>query len=308
MESPAEFATYLGYSVGWRTIRWMPERVAYATFAQIADTLWRQRGKGVRQLERNLARIQPDASERQLRDMSRAGMQSYMRYWCDVFRLPDQSHHDIRSTFRLQRQEVLQEALDEGAGAIVVLPHAGNWDHAGGYAALTFGNLVSVAEDLKPERLTGKFLEFRESLGMEIITLRKGEDVFGQLVDLVNQNKVIALLGDRDLTANGVPVEFFGEGTRMPAGPSALAHETGAPLYPATLWHDGAVNVAHIGQRIDADPGADRSTAVRATTQAIADQLAEGISEYPLDWHMLQPLWLADLDASRIKASKYEAD
>lgn len=306
MESPSEFAAYLGYSVGWRAVRLMPQRVAYRTFSGIADQLWRQQGSGVTQLQRNLGRVVPDASQRELRELSRAGMQSYFRYWCDVFRLPDQSRRSILATFDLIGKQQLHEALAAGTGAIVVLPHAGNWDHAGAYAALEFDNLVSVAEDLKPERLTSKFLEFRESLGMEILTLRKGQDVFGQLVDLVGQNKVIALLGDRDLTSSGVPVEFFGHATRMPAGPAALAHATGAPLFAATLWYDGPMAFASLSRQIPVDLAADRTTAVRDTTQRTADMLARGIAEHPADWHMLQRLWLSDLDQSRLKASKYD--
>ncbi|MFI0432918.1 MAG: phosphatidylinositol mannoside acyltransferase [Candidatus Nanopelagicales bacterium] len=306
MESPSEFASYLAYSVGWRAVRLMPQRVAYRTFSGIADQAWRQQGSGAVQLQRNLARVLPDTPERELRDLGRAGMQSYFRYWCDVFRLPDQSRRTIQASFDLLGKQQLHDALAAGTGAIVVLPHAGNWDHAGAYAALEFDNLVSVAEDLKPERLTSKFLEFRESLGMEILTLRKGEDVFGQLVELVGQNKVIALLGDRDLTSSGVPVEFFGDATRMPAGPAALAHATGAPLFAATLWYEGPMAMASISRQVPVDLSADRTAAVRQTTQHVADMLAEGIAEHPVDWHMLQRLWLADLDQSRLKASKYD--
>ncbi len=31
-------------------------------------------------------------------------------------------------------------------------------------------------------------------------------------------------------------------------------------------------------------------------TQALADAFATGIADHPEDWHMLQRLWLADLD------------
>ena len=70
MESPSEFAAYLGYSVGWRAVRLMPQRVAYRTFSGIADQLWRQQGSGVAQLQRNLGRVVPDASQRELRELS----------------------------------------------------------------------------------------------------------------------------------------------------------------------------------------------------------------------------------------------
>lgn len=306
MENPTEIATYLGYAAGWRSVRWMPDRAAYSMFDQLADQLWRRQGAGVKQLQRNLRRVVPDADEAEIREISRLGMRSYFRYWCDAFRLPDWSENQILDTFRMGNKQVLDEAVESGTGAIVALPHAGNWDHAGAYASLSWNGIVSVAEDLKPERLTKKFLEFRETLGMEIITLAPGQDVFSELVKRLDRGKVVALLGDRDLTASGVPVDFFGETTRMPAGPAALAARTGAPLFTATLYYDGPLAVADISDPIPVSTHADKDAAVRFTTQALADRIASGIAEHPQDWHMMQRLWLADLDQSRLKASRYD--
>lgn len=306
MESPAELATYMGYAAGWRSVRWMPDKAAYSMFDQLADQLWRRQGAGVKQLQRNLRRVVPDADEAEIREISRLGMRSYFRYWCDAFRLPDWSENRIMDTFRMGNKAVLDRAVAAGTGAIVALPHAGNWDHAGAFASLNWDGIVSVAEDLKPERLTKKFLEFRETLGMEIITLAPGQDVFSELVDRIERGKIVALLGDRDLTSSGVPVEFFGDTTRMPAGPAALAARTGAPLFTATLYYEGPDAVADISEAIPVSEDSDKNAAVRTTTQALADRIAAGIAEHPHDWHMLQRLWLDDLDQSRLKASKYD--
>lgn len=307
MQSPNEFLSYAGYSAGWRTVRFMPSRVAYGTFSQLADQVWRARGKGVLQLERNLHRVTPDATSAQLKSMSREAMQKYFQYWCDVFRLPDWSYARILNTFVLENRPALQAALDNGTGAVASLPHAGNWDHGAAYMALAMDGLVSVAEDLKPERLTEKFLSFRRELGSEVFVLRPGADIFSHLKERIAANKIVALLGDRDLTHRGVPVTFFGETTRMPAGPAALAIETGAPLFVAHMWAEGPMSFCRLTDPLEIDRTLPKREAVRATTQQIADHLAEGIREHPTDWHMMQPLWLADLDQSRLKASEYDA-
>ena len=48
-------------------------------------------------------------------------------------------------------------------------------------------------------------------------------------------NEVVCLLADRDLTGDGIEVEFFGERTTLPGGPALLALRGGAPLLPAGL-------------------------------------------------------------------------
>src|SRR5215472_18873408 len=86
--SLGERASTLAYRAGWLAVRLIPEPMARWIFTQIADYLWRRQGKSVRQLAANLRRVRPDASEAELRQLTRAGMRSYLRYWVEAFRLP----------------------------------------------------------------------------------------------------------------------------------------------------------------------------------------------------------------------------
>ncbi len=101
-------------------------------------------------------------------------------------------------------------------------------------------------------------------------------------------------MAERDLSRTGVEVDFFGEPTRMPAGPAKLAITTGAALLPVHCWYDDGVPV------LDFYPPLDTSSDdVGVITQALADTFARNIAEHPADWHMLQPQWLADLSDER---------
>jgi KDO2-lipid IV(A) lauroyltransferase len=114
------------------------------------------------------------------------------------------------------------------------------------------------------------------------------------LAERLRDNRFVCLMADRDLSRSGVPVQFFGEPTRLPAGPAKLALETGSPLHPAHIFYDGDDCVVTIGDAIDTSSGD-----VGVITQALADRFAVNIAAHPQDWHMLQPLWLADLSESR---------
>ena len=292
-----ERATYLAYAGGWRAVRWMPERAAYALFQQLADQQWRTRGKSVQRLEANLARALGEVDEARLREVSRAGMRSYMRYWCDAFRLP--SWDDARiDAFELRGMERLTEQVDNGRGAVVALPHMGNWDHAGAYASRHVSPVHTVAEVLEPEALFRAFVDYRESLGMRIYGLGE-ENVYHELAGTLDEGGLVALLADRDLSARGIEVEFLGEAARFPAGPAALAVDTGAALFTASLYWVGH-NVAEILPEIVPPAEGTRDERIRAATQAIADALEDGIRQHPEDWHMLQRLFLADLDPDRL--------
>ncbi|MFF7636938.1 phosphatidylinositol mannoside acyltransferase [Kitasatospora sp. NPDC008050] len=286
-----------GYAAGWAALKLLPEPVVRVLGDQLADFTWRRRGRGVLQLEKNLARVRPTASPAQVRELSRAGMRSYLRYWMESFRLPTWNDRKIADRMQVEGTEHLVAAMEAGRGAVIALPHMANWDLAGAWVVRHLGfNFTTVAERLKPESLFDRFVAYREGLGMEVLALTGSDiSVIGTLARRLRAGKLICLVGDRDLSAAGLPVEFFGETTRMPAGPAALAQRTGAALLPVTLWYDGPVMRARIHPPIEVPDDPDRQAAKAAMTQAMADVWATGIAEHPQDWHMLQRFWVADL-------------
>jgi KDO2-lipid IV(A) lauroyltransferase len=195
----------------------------------------------------------------------------------------------------VEGNEHVLAALDAGRGAVLALPHSGNWDMAGVWLAQTHGTFTTVNERLKPESLYNRFIAYRESLGFEMLPLSGGErPPFEVLAERLRANRLICLMADRDLTRAGVQVDFFGEPTRMPAGSAKLALETGAALLPVHCWYTPD------SWRVDIHPPLDTSSEdVGAITQALADWFALGIAEHPADWHMMQPQWLADLSDER---------
>lgn len=288
----------LGYGAGWRLVRTLPEPMAWAAFRAAADRAAARRGPGTQRLERNLRRVVgPEVGEEELRRLVRDGLRSYARYWLEAFRLPTRSRDDLIRGFRLEREHLLGEAVTSGIGCVVALPHAGNWDAAGAHVVAQGWPVTTVAERLRPERLYQRFLAYREGLGMEIIPATGGaRPPLEVLEERVRAGHIVPLLADRDLSARGVEVRFFGGRTRMPAGPALLALRTGAPLYVVSLWYEADLGCGYVGGPL-AVPGPEvgaLDARVRALTQTVADQLAEGIAKHPADWHMLQKLWLDD--------------
>jgi KDO2-lipid IV(A) lauroyltransferase len=188
------------------------------------------------------------------------------------------------------------DGLERGNGVLLALPHSGNWDASGIWCVAKHGPFTTVAERLKPDSVFDRFVAYRESIGMEVVALTGGErtptDV---LVERLRHNGIVCLLADRDLSRQGIEVDFFGEPTRMPAGPAMLAAMTGATLLTVHSYFPGPGEWGHdISAPIDL-PGKRLREQVTTGTQVIADRFAAGIARRPADWHMLQRLWLADL-------------
>lgn len=280
-----------GYAAGWLTVRTMPEFAARNLFG--AGALYASRGGGPDQLRKNLARVIGVTPQDVPASLMRASLASYARYWREAFRLPTMDHRAVglRMTETTTGQEHLDAALAAGRGVVMALPHSGNWDMAGVWLTQAYGKFTTVAERLKPESLYRRFIDYRESLGFEVIPLSGGQQPpFPLLSERLAGNNVVCLMAERDLSRTGVQVDFFGEPTRMPAGSAKLAITTGAVLLPVHCWYNGDDCQVDIYPKLDCSSGD-----VGVVTQSLADVFARNIAEHPADWHMLQPQWLSDL-------------
>ncbi len=282
--SVSDTLTIAGFRVGWGAVRLMPERAAYALFDRIADVTV-ARG-GAARMRSNYAKVRPDLDDAALDALVRDGMRRYLRYYCEAFRLQDLTPGDLAQRVRAEGDGPVREVIEGGGSVIAFLGHLGNWDLAGAWGTTHLGPVTTVAERLKPEEVFEEFLAFRESLGMTIIPL----------------------LADRDLTARGVEVQLCGHTARMAPGPAALALAERRPLHPVSIRHErrgsgwGIVITFHP----PVDVPASGTTRERATamTQACADVLGAAITAHTGDWHMLQRVFVDDLDRDRLAAAR----
>lgn len=297
-------AADLGFAAGWGVVKSAPSGMSARAFRAVADAATVRNGAGTRQLRANLRRVVgPQLSELRMDRLVGDALRSYSRYWLETFRLPKMDLVDVaaRVDAVIEGSEHIDAGLAAGNGVVLALPHQGNWDVAGVWLISHSGPFATVAERLEPDSLFDRFVAYREGLGMEILPLTGAARApLEVLRERLGQNTVVCLLADRDLSRNGIEVQFFGEAARMPGGPALLAATTGAVLLPVSPWFtpDGW------GLRVNppvAVPGQRLREQVPAGTQAMADVFATDIAERPADWHMLQRLWLADLDARPIR-------
>ena len=285
-----ETLSYWAYATAWKITRSLPASWAYAMFQFFGDLIYKKNPSPVQRLRSNYARVRPELSTSELETLVKKGMRSYMRYWCDTFRLPSWSSAQTMRTVVVENEHFLRDPLVAGRGVIVSLPHAGNWDHAGAYFCASGAPLVTVAEHLKPEKLFRKFLAYRESIGMEVLDASARS--LATLSQRLRNNRLIALVADRDLSRSGVEVEFLGGPSRMPVGPALLSLQTGAPLITAFVkYEDVGIRIIFESEIAIPESGSD-SEKVAAMTQVCAARFGRKIRENTADWHMLQRIWI----------------
>ena len=294
----------------------IPEPLLRAGAAAAATGVWAMGGAGVRQLEKNLARVRP-AGAAGLRRASRIALRHYFRYYAEALRLPALSTAQIDARVELDMTPAAYEDITTRT-TVGALGHLGNWDLAGAFATRNLAHVATVAERLEPEDVYRAFLDLREGVGMQILPLDRGSGVFGQLVRIARGgHHFLPLLADRDLSHTGVPAAICGQPARVAAGPAALAATARISLYFVGIRHrrlhgqrrraagsPWGIVVTFRGPFTTTRTGAD---AVADLTEQWTAAFSDYLREYPLHWHMLQPVFDADLDLSRIRAKQGDA-
>jgi lauroyl/myristoyl acyltransferase len=289
-------ASYFAYRAGAGLGRLLPESFAEPAARALSRLMAVATPEKRRQVERNLHRASNGALRgTALRRAVSATFDSYGRYWFELFHLRGD----------LDREELLADknmvdgfdrivaGCEAGTGAILALPHVGAWDYAGAWLSVQGYPPTVVVEPIEPPELFEWFADTRRRLGMEVVPL--GPEAGGAVLRALRDARVVCLLCDRDLTGDGIEVEFFGERTTLPGGPATLALRTGAPLLPCAVYfrprggHHGIVQPPVPAER----QGRLRDDVARVT-QELAHRFEELIREAPEQWHLLQPNWPSD--------------
>ena len=301
----SERLTGLAFRLGWSAVCRVPEPVARRAFRTAGDIAWRRQGRGVQQLEANLRRVigyddlDPEEAAAELRALSREVMHSYARFYMEEFRLQTIAAERILSGMHIEGpgEQYAFDQMKAGRGVIFALPHMGSFEQAGAWINLRGADgFTTIAERLKPESVYQMYVKFREALGMEVVPLTGGPSPFGVVAQRLRAGRLACLVVDRDLKESGIEVDFFGEKAKFPAT-AGLAVHTGAALMPVATWFEGDTGWgAHIYDEIPIPETGDRLAKTRVMTQQLANVFEQAIREHPQDWHMLQKVFLADVD------------
>ena len=209
----------------------------------------------------------------------------------------------------IDQLDLTLEYMKNGRGVIYALPHMGDFEQAGRWIIrLGAGSFTTVAERLKPEAVFQRFLEFRQGLGMEVLPTTGGPHPFGVMAQRLRAGSWSASWPTGTCPTPGSRWTSSARRRCSRPGPAALAVQTGAALMPVACWFDGEDEWgAHIYDEIPVPADGTRKQKAAVMTQAMATVFEEAIREHPEDWHMLQKVFVSDLDPERLARSRDRA-
>lgn len=273
----------------------LPTAVAYP-LADLAGRAWyRMAGAERRALvAENLRRVRAaqglPAEGRELRRVVERAFVEHARYWLEIFRI--RHYPEERFAEMLTAEGWDQLAPVFASGAVVAVPHLGNFEPFAHFLESRGVSGLSPVEETEPKELYDFLVEQRLVGGRSIRLVPLSQSVRPMLAAL-REGQVVALAADRDLAGDGVPVNLFGHATTLPAGAATLSLRTGRPFLVARALRLGPDRFTATAWPIEVERTGDRRADTEALTRAMAAGFERAIAEAPEQWFgAFQPIWL----------------
>jgi len=231
-----------------------------------------------------------DTAER----LARHTFSNFGAYIADYFLLPWIARRSVcRWSTAHEGLEYLEAALARGRGVLLITCHLGLWEFGsiylryGGYDINVVGLVDNAHEGITEFR---DWMRMRHGIG---VVNRDGIHLVALTIrQMLAENKVVALLGDRLVGEKGVEVDFIGRRVAFPVGPFRLAHATGAAVLPCFVLREGRGYRGTIEPPVEIGPTAGVSPEdFRAPVQELARRFEDRICSHLDQWYAFFPFW-----------------
>jgi Kdo2-lipid IVA lauroyltransferase/acyltransferase len=222
--------------------------------------------------------------------IARAALRNAARCFVEVTHMEDlKSRFDEYVT--VEGWEHVHTVLDAGQGAIVVTGHIGNWEVLAAYFAGRGIPIAGIARRMNDPRLNQLLVEFRARNGVRTI-MRESPSSGREILKVLRERGVLALLIDQDLQAPSVSVPFFGRLARTPAAAAALAVRRNLPIVPAFAQRrpEGGHRLTVLPPLYPPHSG-DRRMDILELTRRCNEIIEERVRQNPAEWVWWHKRW-----------------
>ena len=180
-------------------------------------------------VERQVAAAFPGLGAPEVARIARASYASLGRTTIETALLPTYSREQVLDLMeQVTGWDLVERALAQGRGLMVVTGHLGNWELGGSYVAARGVPLEAVARRMENPLFDHYLTETRRRIGMTVI---HDADAVRRVPRALREQHAVAFLVDQGavgLASTWVP--FFGRYAKTPRGPAVFALRLRAPL------------------------------------------------------------------------------
>lgn len=281
---------YFLYRVGQFIALSLPTRIAYKLAVFISDLHYLFALEDRQIVMDNLKIIFPQKKDRERRQIRLAMFRNFAKYLVDFFCFTKINPEYIKKKIKIENIHYLNQALAKGKGVIAVTAHLGNWELGGALLGELGYPFWAVALPHQSKKVDNFFNRQRESKGVQVIPLGRAAR---QCLEILRENKILGLVGDRDFLAKGIALDFFGKLTFLPTGPAAFALKTKATIIPGFMLRckDDSF-LFRLEEPIEFTPLGNKDKDLSELINRYKIILEDYIRKFPDQWYMFRRFWI----------------
>ena len=289
------------FKLTYHGVRRLPRPVSYAIGRAGASLVARFAPESTAALADNLRAVFPGESEAELRRRARETYRSYTRDAVDFLRAIEDPAVERAFEFSEQTRDRANTMYARGRGAILLAAHFGNWEAGGLLMARALKLPLTVVAMREADETVNRIRNgIRNRMGIETIEVRQSLDTPLKIRSALARNQFVALLVDRHMGRDRVPVTLFGRQAWFLRTPLLIAALTGAPLAVSCIERSGPGRfLATMGPPISIPEGMPKESWIPQAAQQIADEIAERVRARPECWYHFYRYWDAQRDDYR---------
>jgi KDO2-lipid IV(A) lauroyltransferase len=249
---------------------------------------------------RNLRLAFGDAwSEAELGQVARASFRHLGINLVEFLWLPRLTERRLGRLVEVPQRHYLDEALARGNGVIIISAHYGNWEFMPAWLVQAGYRLSTIVRDADHGGLNQLILDFRRSLGQEILLRRTAAR---PALACLRRNELLGIMLDQNTLHGGVFVDFFGHPAATAPGAATFAIRTGAALLPLFCVRQPDRSFEFVIEApLYADPTQPSETEIPRLTQELTHRIEAQIRSCPEQWMWIHNRWKLRPDGSKVR-------
>lgn len=280
---------YLLYKFGQFCVHSLPLKVAYRIAVAVSDMQYYFSPRDRKAVTNNLRIILGTDGDisRQVREVFR----NFGRYLLEFFRMAKfLTPEYIKTNVRIKNIEHLKRVFEYGKGGVLLTAHIGNWELGGVVISMLGYPVVAIALPHKERPVNDLFNHQREARGIKIVQTNGS---MRKCIEALSENKIVAILADRDFGFRGEALDFLGRKASIPEGPAIICQKVGAPLIPAflTRLEDDQFELVFEEPVFPPSEGSETEK-IRALMTQYTSIIERQIRQHPTQWLMFREFWI----------------